>query len=124
MRKPILCLDFDGVLHSYTSGWTLIDQIKDPPVPGAMDFLLSASQHFQIHVFSSRSKDPRGLNAMNTWLEGHIKSRFGGIPGWFDDIRWPTDKPAAHITLDDRALTFTGKWPHPQQLLNFKPWNR
>jgi hypothetical protein len=34
MRKPILCLDFDGVLHSYTSGWKGAAVIPDPPVPG------------------------------------------------------------------------------------------
>lgn len=31
MGKPILCLDFDGVIHSYASGWKGADVIPDPP---------------------------------------------------------------------------------------------
>ena len=32
-RKPILCLDFDGVIHSYISGWKGADVIPDPLKP-------------------------------------------------------------------------------------------
>ena len=38
MRKPILCLDFDGVLHTYSSGWKGADVIPDPPTPAVADF--------------------------------------------------------------------------------------
>lgn len=38
--KPILCLDFDGVCHSCTSGWQGVAQANDPPVPGLFDFLV------------------------------------------------------------------------------------
>ena len=64
MGKPILCLDFDGVIHSYTSGWKGADVIPDPPVDGALDFLERASAHFDVQIFSSRSNQPGGIEAM------------------------------------------------------------
>ncbi len=36
MTKPILCVDFDGVVHSYTSGWKGETVIPYPPVNGAL----------------------------------------------------------------------------------------
>lgn len=30
VRKPILAVDFDGTLHSYTSGWKGADVVADP----------------------------------------------------------------------------------------------
>ena len=38
---------------------------------------------------------------------------------------WPWFKPAAFISIDDRALTFTGRWDDfsVDKLVVFKPWN-
>jgi len=53
--KRILCLDFDGVLHSYTSGWQGSRNILDPPVDGELKFLEQNWRGFQLCIFSSRS---------------------------------------------------------------------
>lgn len=37
---------------------------------------------------------------------------------------FPTERPPATITIDDRAITFTGEWPDMETLINFKPWNK
>lgn len=117
MAKPILCLDFDGVLHSYTSGWKGADVIPDPPVPGAIEFMGAALHHFDVVIFSSRSHQPGGIEAMKNWLHLHAGAHL-------DAVRFVTEKPAARVSLDDRALTFTGIWPSMNQLLAFKPWNK
>lgn len=128
MGKPILCLDFDGVIHSYTSGWQGADVVSDPPVPGAIAFLREVVKHFRVAIFSSRSHQPGGGPAMRGWLSSHIMREEPDIinydPPWFAAIEWPTEKPPALVTLDDRAITFTGEWPAIETLKNFKPWNK
>lgn len=126
MSKPILCLDFDGVVHSYTSGWKGADNIPDPPVPGAIAFMLGALNRFQVAIFSSRSNQPGGLAAMKAWLKLHADACWWESPAGpgLEDVTWPTEKPPALVTLDDRALTFDGTWPSLDSIAAFKPWNK
>lgn len=113
--KRILCLDFDGVCHSYTSGWRGVEVIPDRPVAGLHAFLIRALEHFRICIFSSRSHHSGGREAMIEWFDVH---GMGHLP-----LHFPTHKTPAFLLIDDRAITFTGEWPDPQTLLNFKPWN-
>jgi hypothetical protein len=127
LSKPILCLDFDGVIHSYTSGWKGADVIPDPPVPGALAFIAAAMERFTVAIFSSRSNQPGGLQAMQEWLGYWSVDREHGMTDDFDHsawsaIQWPLEKPPAMVTLDDRALTFTGAWPSLDELAAFQPW--
>lgn len=130
--KPLLCLDFDGVIHGYQSGWLGADVIPDPPVPGAMEFIWEASDYFRIAIFSSRTNEPGGLAAMQAYVAKHFNEYWaeGRAPGEVVDptptleIEWPTVKPPAFLTLDDRAWTFTGRWPTIWAMQNFKPWNK
>ena len=112
--RPILIVDFDGVLHSYSSGWKGIDVIPDPPVPGAQEFTKNALAHFRIAVFSSRSEKPEGIQAMQTWMEQHQ------FP--VSELEFPITKPPAFLTLDDRGWQFNGSFPDVQELLDFIPW--
>ena len=121
MGKPILCLDFDGVIHSYTSGWKGADVIPDPPVPGAMDFIREAQKHFTVAIFSSRSNQPGGLDAMKDYVA--LNSEIG-FRDPIEGIEWPLEKPPAMVTIDDRALTFDGTWPEIETLKAFQPWNK
>lgn len=149
--KPILCLDFDGVLHSYTSGWHGARRIPDPPVSGALEFVVGALEWFQVAILSSRSHAWFGRYAMKRWLREHLYALgiANEVPLWWADyicagsamepwahevynsanrvinaIQWPLHKPPAMVTLDDRALTFTGQWPSFDDLKAFQPWNK
>jgi len=132
MNKPILCLDFDGVCHSYTSGWQGADSIPDAPVDGLFEFMDEAREVFDIQIFSSRSHQNGGILAMRHWFAKHFTaymfSREPELKGKFteffcpDWLSFPTEKPAAFISIDDRAITFTGEWPNIDTLRNFKPW--
>ena len=159
MGKPILSLDFDGVIHSYTSGWQGARNIPDPPVDGAIKFLTEATEHFTVAIFSSRSRYWGGRRAMKRYLFEHAQEHFRQYEGDALDahvqmglgktsaayleaeehlfnldkdlakallakIKFPLMKPPAKVGLDDRVITFNGKWPTMKRLQNFKPWNK
>src|SRR5690348_395248 len=108
MGKPILCLDFDGVIHSYISGWQGAAVVGDDPVPGAMRFIWEATEHFTVAIYSSRSGQTGGKRAMQAWLAAHFREHWAADRTQADDklaeIEWPSEKPPAMVTLDDRAL--------------------
>ena len=153
MHFPTLTLDFDGVIHSYTSGWKGARIIPDPPVPGVGEFIVKAMTRFQIAVFSSRSHQWEGRRAMRKYVEKLLtetcfdnftlyetaRVAHLGRPSktpytllqicnemieLFECIQFPLFKPASVVSLDDRALTFDGTWPSVESLVNFKPWDR
>lgn len=140
-NKPILCLDFDGVLHSYSSGWPGADVIPDPPVEGAIAFIKLAACGFRVAIFSSRSHQEGGIAAMMSWLLHHgldevafdkdDQAKYLGETHedfieepWHHSVYFPLEKPPALVTLDDRAITFDGTWPALDDLAAFKPWNK
>lgn len=116
--KKIICIDFDGVLHSYKSGWKGPDEIPDPPVPGAIDWLDGICDSDMIPaIYSARSQHESGRSAMRAWL---FKN---GLPlKQLDKVKFPIKKPSAWLTIDDRAICFTGEFPTIKEIEDFKPW--
>jgi hypothetical protein len=116
-----LCIDFDGVIHSYTSGWQGADVVADPPVEGAIEWLtmLVEDGGYEVNIYSSRSKQDDGIDTMMRWL---LSNGMAGdiIP----HIQFPTKKPAAWITIDDRCICFNGTFPTKEEINNFTPWNK
>jgi hypothetical protein len=140
MRKPIISIDFDGVIHSYSSGWKGAHIIPDAPVPGAIPALLDyLDAGFEVAIFSSRSKSLRGRWAMKRWLARQIRADWeagnshpsyiececwGDTAGIVGKFKWPWFKPPALLTIDDRAICFDGTWPSPAECRAFQPWNK
>lgn len=128
MTKPILCLDFDGVIHSYTSGWQGDTTISDPVVRGFFEWAEQAAKQFKLVIYSSRSKNPDAITAMQLYLYEQRKQwRANGGKTETDEslsFEFASEKPAAFLTIDDRAVTFDGTWPDIDALRSFKPWNK
>jgi hypothetical protein len=126
MSKPIICLDFDGVIHSYTSGWQGARTIPDPPVEGAIEFMDRAlTLGYDVVIHSSRARYWGGIRAMRQWLK-----QVSGML-WYDtfqvgleNVRFVRWKPPAVVTIDDRAIRFDGKFPDPREAAMLQPWNK
>ncbi|PJZ51641.1 hypothetical protein CH380_19145 [Leptospira adleri] len=130
--KKTICVDFDGVIHSYQSGWLGIDQIPDPPVEGAFDWLLEISNFFNVIIYSSRCSDAKGIDAiksfLNTRQDEWRQSRYArnlGVPKMskFSDLfQYSANKIPAHLYLDDRGIQFQGVFPSTEECENFCSW--
>jgi hypothetical protein len=124
--RPTLCIDFDGVIHSYERGWQ-DGVIYGAVTPGFFEWADEAGKLFELVIYSSRSSDPKMLKDMVAWMDEQRAI-------WRDE--WPKSdsdadftfadkKPPAWLTIDDRAICFEGDWSalDPRALLAFKPWN-
>lgn len=142
--KKIISVDFDGVLHHYTSEWAGPLVITDPPTPGAIPWLVSLVHHKRIVVVihSCRLEDPKAEEAISTWLFRHInefylnqeppENRDKDQERWAQTwarftvvkIQFSYTKPPAAVYIDDRGYQFRGEFPDVNYLLNYVPWNK
>lgn len=120
-NRKTICVDFDGVIHSYTSGWQGALVASDPPVPGAIRWLtdLVSRPDYEVCIYSSRSREPSGPDIMLRWLVAN------GMPvDATAKLKFPTQKPSAYLTIDDRSFRFEGDFPSPEWIERFRPWNK
>lgn len=114
MKKTVV-LDFDGVIHSYTSGWQGVEIVPDPPVPGIKESIEALrAVGYEVAVVSARASTYEGCKAIHRYLMAH------GIQ--VDEV---TDKkPPALVYVDDRAICFDGNAKSlVEKIINFRPWN-
>ena len=97
--KKTVAFDFDGVIHSYTSGWQGADVVPDPPVPGIKESIEALrTAGYEVAVVSSRANTEEGCAAINNFLKEHEIT-----------VDMVTDKkPPALVYVDDRAICFDG----------------
>lgn len=101
-----IAVDFDGVLHSYSSPWVDQYTIPDPPNPGAIDFLRELSQHYRVVIFTTRAIDVLAVAHLGKWLIKH-----GLESDIVNKIEASNRKGDASLYIDDRAFRFEGRFP-------------
>lgn len=115
-KRQTVVFDFDGVIHSYRSGWQGPGNIPDPAVPGIKEAIAELREiGYKVIVVSTRCAEPAGKDAVEEYLLDR------GIT--VDGVT--AEKPPAVCYIDDRAICFDG---HPEklieQVMSFSPWHK
>lgn len=99
MIDKTLIFDFDGVIHSYASGWQGAEVANDPPVPGIRQAIKEIREAgYRVVVVSSRCHQEGGMECIRKYLKVYAIE--------VDDVC--RDKVPALLTIDDRAIYFDG----------------
>ena len=111
-NKETIVFDFDGVIHSYISGWNETPQ--DPPVKHIKEEIdLIRKEGYEVVVVSTRCATKEGMDKVIEYL--HIYD--------IRVVRVLATKPPALVYIDDRGVNFDG---NAKSLLykikNFIPW--
>ena len=136
MSKPTISVDFDGVLHSYASGWKGARNITDDPVPGAIDWLCEIQRDYTVAISSARSWQWGGRWAMRRWLKRHAAAAFMHasqriamkaeasdprplarlmrLPGWQPGMDYPEDEADHFARCFVRNIQFPRTKPSAQ----------
>ena len=115
-----IAVDFDGVLHSFKSGWQGPNKISDPPVPGAIEWLreMIECEYIDVSIYTARSWYLFGSRRVRKWLIRHgLEERY------VRKLKFWLKKPVADLVIDDRCFCFMGYFPSVCGILKFKPWH-
>lgn len=115
-RGSTIAIDFDGVIHSYQSGYTG-DVPIDPPVEGILEFIQGLrAAGVKVIIHTCRADTVARKEAVFKWLWEH---------------RFPPDIPITNVKpdtarwfLDDRAVRFEGDVSTLLEQMRREPWHK
>lgn len=113
-NKKTVVFDFDGVIHSYISGWKGIEIIPDEPVSGIRETIAELrNAGYYVAVVTTRATEMKGIEAVWAYLKKYdIK---------VDSVQ--SMKPPAICYVDDRGLKFDGNTKGlVEKIKNFHSW--
>ena len=119
MEKRTICIDFDGVVHDYSSGWQGED-VFGQMIPNADTGTSVLKQKgWTVIIFTTRKK----TDELEKWLKEHniTYDYINENPGQPDGT---SGKIMADVYLDDRGICFRGRWDSwlVREILDFEPW--
>ena len=119
MEKRTICIDFDGVIHDYSSGWQGED-VFGQMIPNADTGTSVLKQKgWTVIIFTTRKK----TDELEKWLKEHniTYDYLNENPGQPDGT---SGKIMADVYLDDRGICFRGRWDSwlVREILDFEPW--
>ena len=124
-QKQTIWLDFDGVIHSYKSGWQGVTVIPDEPIPYAFAYLKLYLEYFNVAIFSARNHQKGGIEAMKKWFIKHgFQENYIQSDTNKEGIYFPLHKPCAILGLDDNVKRFTGLFPSIDEIKNLESWTK
>jgi hypothetical protein len=120
--KPILLLDFDGVISN-----------NDAPVDGFFEWAIDAYKQFSLNIYS-RVETQEKKDEMQLWLQTHLiawrhhqMERNSSIATAELSFNFPDEMPFEALAIEANSISFNGKWSDPKfrpdRLLQFHPWN-
>jgi hypothetical protein len=111
--KKTVVFDFDGVIHSYVSGWKGVDVIPDPPNEDVILVINSLrAKGYEVLVVSTRCSDPSGREAIIEYLNKYGVTVDGLC----------SEKPPALVYVDDRAVCYRPGMYLLEVIEHFEPW--
>lgn len=110
--KRTASVDFDGVLHDYSDGWTGYEP-NGGPIPGAREFVQwLVAQEIEVIISSCRAYTQIGRTGIQDWLLFH------GFPR----CSVTCEKPHAEWYIDDRGIRFSGDFEAVKLLMERPVW--
>lgn len=105
-NKPIMAIDFDGVIHDAQN--PVKGRRMGAPMPGAKEAVEELAKRYSIFIFCVWANDLQGIQTIRDWLD-------------FYEISYNTVtniKPPARFYIDDNALRFID-WQQTLEALTF-----
>lgn len=103
-KKSKIALDFDGVIHEYSKGWTGLTPLE-PPKAGTEEALKKLkAENWTIFIFSTRPKQ-----YIEPWLKKY------GLDSYISSVT--NHKVPATIYVDDRGYRFS-EWTQIDDIIN------